>query len=378
MKFSHVFFYILLLCYATACSTDDVSDNNIIPVSIYGKSNNDHAHVTISNKGIVTKYILNDELQLDSDTDSYLRISDKSLFFYSPFNQDTGIRQKNLVTGAIVVKEKFCLSQLNDSFVNVGGNDDVLFKIIASNENMGNGSVYLDVYDTQSEVPCSRINVSKAPSRYIDRSVEAEIYDTTILVKYKSENKNYLTVVDLITKQVVKEFVFNTAVYTAFVLKKEIYIATAFSEYKVYNLSDFSFKRDIILKGNSESLGLDFGLIHPNVYKNQIAANLTVPQPTPMVFVPAIIDNENGKLIDHIDYLSLRDLNYKIFDIVIQDLKHDRFEVFNDIKIDLASKTLILTYPLSNSAGLVVYADYDGNLLSYIEVPVNPQRIIVH
>jgi len=373
-----VFFYILLLCCSTACSTDDVTDNNIIPVSIYGKSNNDHTHVTVSNMGIVTKHILNDELQLDSNTDKYLKISNKNLFFYSPFNLNTGIRQKNLVTGATIIKENFCLPQLNDSFVNVGGNEDILFKVIINIDDMSNESVHLDVYDTQLEVPCSRINISKAPSRYIGRSIEAEIYDTTILVKYESEDKYYLTVIDLITKQIVKEFIFDSAVRTAFVLKSEIYISTIFPEYKVYNLLDFSFKRNIILIDNLSAIELDLGLIHPQVYKDQIAAKLFLPQPAILESVPAIIDRNSGKLIDHIDYSDLRSLNYKIADVIFQDLNYDSVGSFNDIKIDIASKTLILTYPLSSSAGLVVYADYDGNLLSYIEVPVNPQRIIVH
>jgi hypothetical protein len=371
-----------------ACSGKDSSDNDIraqkakyIPISIYGIENNGQAHtqVDISMEGVVTKMNLNDELQLDPSLGYSTKFLDKLIIFYSIPKADLGIRQKEWVTGDILIPQNFCLPQPNDSFQSIGSNGDVLFQVVLNDDN-NDRSFYLDVYNEQLGLPCTRIDIVNFSTLQvnIDGPINVKAYENLVLINYynSSTNEGYLIVIDLIAKQVTHEYSFDSRIMTAFIIEDEIYIARPFNQYQIYNAFDFTFKREFILSEQVDQLG--FSLIHPNTYQNKVATQIPMAMPSTFASIPAIINNENGNLLYRMDGGDLFRLDLEIKNVILENFEFAAINSFQRFVIDLESETIVFSYSLSDTLGLIVFADYSGNVLSYVSVPVNPLKIILH
>jgi len=154
-------------------------------------------------------------------------------------------------------------------------------------------------------------------------------------------------VVDLTTQQIVKKFSFDSQIRTAFIKGDEIYISTVLYKYQLYSLSDFSFKRELIMSERVDHLG--FGLIHPNEYQNKIAAKVPMPQPSTLASLPAIIDSDNGNLLYRIDGADLFRLDSEIINEIRENLEFHSISSFDRFEIDLESETIVFAYSLSNT-----------------------------
>ncbi|UJH66492.1 hypothetical protein [Allomuricauda sp. SCSIO 65647] len=209
------------------------------------------------------------------------------------------------------------------------------------------------------------------------RVIDLESYDNYILVNYYGgdSGKHFLTVVDLASGSIAHEFVFDTNIWTAFILENEIYLTTNFYEFQVYGLSDFEFKRDFVLPAQAR---LGFGLVHPKIYQNQLVVELPRIQPSSSESTPGIININDGNLSFEPNDEDLVLLNNEVQRWIVDNLDFDFIRSFDDFMIDMKSETFVFKYLVSDTSGLIVFADYSGTILSYVPVPVNPQIMILH
>jgi hypothetical protein len=71
-------------------------------------------------------------------------------------------------------------------------------------------------------------------------------------------------------------------------------------------------------------------------------------------------------------------LDSEIKNVIFENFEFAAINSFQRFVIDLESETIVFSYSLSDTLGLIVFADYSGNVLSYVSVPVNPLKIILH
>ncbi len=384
--FSQYWFFLLVLILS-ACSKNNTEIDQVeesvtyVPITIYGLHDEEHTLAHISENGEVETTNLNAELQLNDRPYYSRRRNDDMLLFYSVFDPNLAIKQKNMKTGGTRIVGQFCPPAENESLHDFGGNDNLVYKL-ANYEVQGVNTFYLGVHNALVQSPCSNIVLSTSDSR-ADNPIDFQSYGDFVLVYFEKDqgsfSEYFLSVIDLNSSQVVHEFVYEYAVQRAFIENNELLIAADRNnprEFSVYSMADFSFKRKISFWQDPRTPIL----FHPNIFQNKVVSNVWLPQPSSFPVAPRVADFETGNTLYEMTVEDLMDLDSKVLRNIFPNLRTepDYARSFQDFKIDLKTETIVFSYPTSDSTGYVVFTDYDGNIKSHVEVPVNPQLIVIH
>ncbi|WP_430906294.1 hypothetical protein [Maribacter sp. 2-571] len=381
-------FFSTLIALSACSSTDDTTteeeeDTAYIPVTVYGQVNDKPAVLDISSEGTTQFTNLETEFGLNPDYKYFSVFTFDMLLFYTLDIPTLDLKLRNLATATTTLVPEFCASFEDEIRYGPGTNGDVVYKL-AGTENEIDKSLYLEVYDLLEEAPCSRIDVAYSDSASADFTpFDIQTYDNFVLVYYlKAEGgvpEYRVSLVDLAAGEVLNEFTFDDTINKAFIAGNEVFIDSKtnnFNEYDVYDINDFSFKRSITIvsKPFTPTLLTSFTV------ENKFPSFIALPQPSSFPVAPAITDLENGDILFEMTAEELITFDNKVLTEILPDLvtPADYARSFHDFKVDLKTETIIFAYSTSASTGYVVFADYEGNIKSHVELPLDPKRIIIH